>query len=262
MELSATSAKLTLGVKLKQAREHQGLTVDDVASTLKLLPRIIDDLEADKIEALPQAVFVKGYVRLYGELLQLPIYELMLDFEQQYPNQPSSIQPPEMLSNRELPDAKHYQPKLGQWSEDLKAKSPHSSWLSYVFGLVLLVAMLVGVWQSMHFRAADSDAVQLKQAEQTANNVINLPNVTTSRATTDILQLSFSGDTQVFIKDANGTELANAMHKNGDTITVQGESPFAIELSPASTVLFTFNEKNIDLKPYIVNDKVNFRLSR
>lgn len=262
MELTATSAKLTLGVKLKQARQHQGLSVDDVASILKLLPRIIEDLEADKIEALPQAVFVKGYVRLYGELLQLPITDLMADFEQQYPSQSTSIHSAEILSNYELPDAKHYQPKLGQWSEGGKSKSSNSSWLGYMLGVVFLGVMLVGVWQSTHFRVVDSEEVQLNQTTQSNNTVISLPNVTTSRSTTDILQLNFGGDTQVLIRDASGAELANGTQKAGDTLTVKGESPFAIELNPASTVQFTFNDKVIDLKPYIVNDKVNFRLSR
>ncbi len=131
----------------------------------------------------------------------------------------------------------------------------------YVLGLVLIAAMAIGVWQSMNLRAKKTDSVVVSSSVQ-GQNVISLPNVTTTRAVTDVLQLQFSEPTKVYIKDANGTELANTMSKAGDTLTVKGESPFAIELNPAHAVQFTFNDKAIDLKPYIVNDVVNFRLSR
>jgi cytoskeleton protein RodZ len=60
----------------------------------------------------------------------------------------------------------------------------------------------------------------------------------------------------------SGNELANATKQAGESLTVQGESPFAIELNPADAVQFSFNNKPIDLKPYTVNGVVNFRLSR
>lgn len=262
MELSASS-KLSLGTKLKQARVQQGLSVDDVAMQLKLLPRIILDLESDHYQALPQPVFVRGYLRLYGELLTLNVADLLNDFEQVNPQPSPDISSEKFLLNNELPDSQSYQPSLRKWSDGFASKGSRASWLSYILGLVLLIVMIVGVWQSINFRTKKPEVIQEVASSGRVNqNVINLPNTTITRSATDSLQLTFSAPTQVLIKDANGTELANGLQQAGDSLAVKGESPFAIELNPASAVQFTFNEKLIDLKPYIVNDKVNFRLSR
>lgn len=261
MEPSSLMTELKLGAKLKQAREQQGLSIEEVAATLKLLPRIISHLESNNYQALPQTVFVKGYLRLYAELLALPVQDVYADFEAQYQQPNSVIKAPVVLDLDALPELENHQSaSASNWQYKIKTKSSRS-WLGYGLGLVLLAAMIIGVWQSRHFREANVavDSVALSSQQQ---GVIALPNVTTTRAVTDILQLQFSADTKVLIKDANGTELANNTQKAGGTLTVQGESPFAIELNPAHTVQFTFNDKPIDLKPYTVNDAVNFRLSR
>jgi cytoskeleton protein RodZ len=259
MEQSSSVTSLTLGAKLKQAREQQGLSVDDVAASLKLLPRIIDSLESDNYQALPEPVFIKGYVRLYAELLHLPTQECA-DLDVQYPTTPS-FKVQTLLPVDELPELASHHPssylKLPHHSKNTASKL----WLS-VLGVALVAAMVIGVWQSMSLRGKKTEQPIVANSSVQEQNVISLPNVTTTRAVTDILKLQFSEPTKVYIKDANGTELANTTSKAGDTLTVQGESPFAIELNPAHAVQFTFNDKAIDLKPYIVNDVVNFRLSR
>jgi cytoskeleton protein RodZ len=256
MEQSSSVTSLTLGAKLKQAREQQGLSVDDVAASLKLLPRIIDSLESDNYQALPEPVFIKGYVRLYAELLHLPTQYL----DVQYPTTPS-FKVQTLLPVDELPELASHHPssylKLPHHNKNTASKL----WLS-VLGVALVAAMVIGVWQSMSLRGKKTEQPIVANSSVQEQNVISLPNVTTTRAVTDILKLQFSEPTKVYIKDANGTELANTTSKAGDTLTVQGESPFAIELNPAHAVQFTFNDKAIDLKPYIVNDVVNFRLSR
>lgn len=260
MEPSSLMTELKLGAKLKQAREQQGLSIEEVAATLKLLPRIISHLESNNYQALPQTVFVKGYLRLYAELLALPVQEVYADFEAQYQQPNVVITAPVVLDINVLPELENHQSaSASNWQYKIKTKSSRS-WLGYGLGLVLLAAMIIGVWQSRHIREANVAVDSVASSQQ--QGVISLPNVTTTRAVTDVLQLQFSADTKVSIKDANGTELANNTQKAGGTLTVQGESPFAIELNPASAVQFNFNDKPIDLKPYTVNDAVNFRLSR
>jgi cytoskeleton protein RodZ len=100
------------------------------------------------------------------------------------------------------------------------------------------------------------------QETPVASNTINLPNTATTQQAIDTLELRFTANTKVLIRDSSGKELANGEKVAGETLTVTGESPFAIELNPAAAVQFQFNQKPIDLKPYTVNGVVNFRLSR
>ena len=53
----------TLGRILATAREGLGLTVEQMAAELRVESRLLEALEADRFEALPAPVFVKGYLR-------------------------------------------------------------------------------------------------------------------------------------------------------------------------------------------------------
>ena len=57
------------GARLRRLREARELTVEEVADRLFLEVRIVEALEADRHEALPAPVFVRGYLRQYARLL-------------------------------------------------------------------------------------------------------------------------------------------------------------------------------------------------
>ncbi|OGV40931.1 MAG: hypothetical protein A3F46_09090 [Legionellales bacterium RIFCSPHIGHO2_12_FULL_42_9] len=57
------------GAQLAFIREKRGYTPEYVAGKLHLRKCIIEFLEADVYDQLPQAVFVKGYIRAYAKFL-------------------------------------------------------------------------------------------------------------------------------------------------------------------------------------------------
>ena len=60
-----------LGHMLRQTRERRGLSVETVADHLKLMPRIVRAMEQADIGELPQAAYARGFVKAYGNLLEL-----------------------------------------------------------------------------------------------------------------------------------------------------------------------------------------------
>lgn len=62
---------LSVGQTLREAREQLGLSVNDVANRIKFAPRQVESLEADDYVQLPEAAFVRGFVRSYARLLEL-----------------------------------------------------------------------------------------------------------------------------------------------------------------------------------------------
>jgi cytoskeleton protein RodZ len=60
-----------IGKQLRRARESGNLSVQSVAASLRLTPRVIIALEENDFGQF-QPVFVKGYLRNYGRLLNLP----------------------------------------------------------------------------------------------------------------------------------------------------------------------------------------------
>ncbi|MGA7748523.1 MAG: RodZ domain-containing protein [Gallionella sp.] len=73
----AAKQPASTGSMLREARENLGLTVADVAGQIKFAPRQIEALEADDFKNLPEAAFLRGFVRSYAKILRLDA-ELLL----------------------------------------------------------------------------------------------------------------------------------------------------------------------------------------
>ena len=59
------------GQRLRAAREAAGLSVEDVASRLRMPVRVVESLEAEDWSRLGAPVFIRGQLRSYGRLLGL-----------------------------------------------------------------------------------------------------------------------------------------------------------------------------------------------
>jgi len=53
----------SIGLRLQQAREDRGMSVEDVASVTRISRTIIEAIEADDRTALPAEVYVRGFTR-------------------------------------------------------------------------------------------------------------------------------------------------------------------------------------------------------
>jgi len=69
--LAETLPPVSAGKLLSEARVKQGLSVADVAASIKFAPRQVIALEADDFSHLPELAFVRGFVRSYARLLHL-----------------------------------------------------------------------------------------------------------------------------------------------------------------------------------------------
>lgn len=76
-DVVVTETRLDVGAMLREAREKGSMTVEDVAVRLKFAPRQIVALEENDFKQLPEAAFVRGFVRSYAKLLQLDAEPLL-----------------------------------------------------------------------------------------------------------------------------------------------------------------------------------------
>ena len=76
-EQPADAAPPGPGERLRAAREARGLSFDDVVHELRLESAIIAAIERDDLDGLSAPVFVKGYLRSYARLVELPEQELV-----------------------------------------------------------------------------------------------------------------------------------------------------------------------------------------
>ncbi len=70
-EIASPQPVLNVGLTLREARELLGISVQDVAERIKFAPKQVEALEANDFAHLPQATFLRGFVRSYARMLQL-----------------------------------------------------------------------------------------------------------------------------------------------------------------------------------------------
>lgn len=68
---AASNVTLSLGEMLRQAREHRGLTLDEVARHTRLPKRHLESLEQNNLAALPPGPYRRGEVIAYAEAVGL-----------------------------------------------------------------------------------------------------------------------------------------------------------------------------------------------
>lgn len=69
------------GERLQKARKERKLEISAVAEQLNLSPGVVRALEADDYRMLPNATFVKGYLRSYARVVGIPADELVRGYE-------------------------------------------------------------------------------------------------------------------------------------------------------------------------------------
>ncbi|QUG74762.1 cytoskeleton protein RodZ [Erwinia sp. E602] len=146
MNTEATQEKSNVnstGERLRSARELKGLTQQNVAERLCLKLSTVRDIEEDKSPADLASTFLRGYIRSYARLVNVPEEELLPMLAKQAPVQAARVQPMQSFS-------------LG------KRRKKRDGWLMIFTWLVLFVVVgLTGAWWYQNHKAAQDDLVSM-----------------------------------------------------------------------------------------------------
>lgn len=74
---------LAAGAVLREARLRHGLSEVEVATSLRLSPKILEYIETGQFERLPGETFGRGYIRAYARLMNLNADPLVLEYDRQ-----------------------------------------------------------------------------------------------------------------------------------------------------------------------------------
>jgi cytoskeleton protein RodZ len=261
------SGQASVGQILRNAREAQGVTVEDAAVRLRLMQRQIEAMETDDFESLGQPVFARGFVRNYARLLGLAPEALLARMEGA-PAEPAAV------SQTEPPQQQR------SWLS--------SPWLIVLLlGLLLVVAIPVVLYLWLNSEVdegpvSQAPAAQSRPAQQTppvpaAALPAEAPPVTAAAAvaqdvpTTEVaapaeaespaavapavassvLHLEFGAEAWTEIKDSSGRMLHRQLNPAGSSVEIHGQPPFDLVIGNAAQARMTYNGRPIDLKPFI-----------
>ena len=265
--------EISVGQVLREAREAQNMTLEEVAMRLRLMHRQVEAMETDDFGSLGQPVFARGFVRNYARLMGLQPETLLARME----GAPAELTP-----------ITHAEPLMP------------SSWLTSPWLILLMLGMLVVVAVPVSlYLWLNSDAGEPQHAapprvesrpapaatpvepipadvpaEIPAEPVVpaapevgtdaageaGAPLAQVSPATRSLVHLEFGEESWAEIKDASGRVLHRQLNPAGSSADIRGQPPFDVLIGNATQAHMTYNGRPIDLKPFIAVTVARFTL--
>ena len=127
-----------IGLKLKEKREENGVSIEEVAEDLKMRPSQIVSLEEGKKEDFKDVLFLKYFIRDYAKYLGLDSEELVDDFNEFLFDFTSKI-PVEEIEKAKLNNVN----KKDIVSPYTNVVSENKKILRIVIGIVLVIVLLI-----------------------------------------------------------------------------------------------------------------------
>jgi cytoskeleton protein RodZ len=227
--------------------EHK-LSVADVAQRLKYGARQIEALEAEEFDKLPGATFIRGMVRSYARLLDADPRPLLEALDRRYVPGEINLD----LRNKGAPFAPSG--RRGTWA--------------YLGLSVLVFVVIAGVLYE--WRTGALPRVQLGQVaapqQPSAPGPVETPAVPPGTPAVAAsapqpadaappkegrIQLQFGSQSWVEIREEDGRMLMSQLHAPGSRSVVVGRPPLSLVIGNAADVRLVYNDKPVDLKPYI-----------
>lgn len=132
-----------IGAYLQQVRLEQEKSLDEIATRTFIPMRLLKAIEHAQAEALPEAVFVRGFIRRFGEALNLDGTAIALEFtldDTEPSPQPVAPQPAPIQTVEPEPQYDHEPPAR----RERRARGGQFPWsTAIVFGLIALIGALL-----------------------------------------------------------------------------------------------------------------------
>lgn len=267
--LMGTGAKTaTPGRTLGAAREARGLTIAQMAESLRFAPRQIQALENDDYAALPGATVVRGMVRNYARVVGLDAEPLMAELRQRLApaSGPLSI-------GANIP---------------FRPNNPRSTLfyvvLTSVLALVGIAVALDSLFDTRTWlkgeRSMAQAPVAVEDATSSMASAVPAPEPqsapSTEAAPTTVaeaaprapatapgvrrLHFKFERDSWVEVRAPSGVALHIGLNAAGTERVIEGQPPFVIVLGAATGVQLTYDDRLIDLARHTRIDVARFTL--
>ena len=275
MSDNESTSPSSTGAKLKKAREELGLSLRDVSEELKLSVTQLGALESDDYSQLPGMTYVRGYIRSYSRMLNLPDEELEQSLRLTITTPPEG----DSIALQRIGETKKSGSVIRSfiilcillagagagyvWWKDNMAGSP---------GSVAPVGAINSVGPATDQGPAGESAVDII-GETGSSNVTapasepssapladNTGGPTTSSGDPTVIVLRFQQPSFIDIRDAQKNRMVNRNVLQGEELVLSGQPPFNLYLGNANAVEVEYRGEVVDFSAYVTGVFARFSL--
>ncbi len=236
---------LTLGEKLRQAREERGVSISEVAEQTRISALYLECIENDDYRTLPGGIFNKGFVKSFAKVVGIDEQEALQDYTQLIANQGSPV----------ADEPKTYRSEV--MTDD---RISSSSLPTIIIAVIILGLMTAGILAFLNFYNKESviptNTTANTNANVGSNTATNIAAINTNAApasdapTMNNLKVEFKALTAPVSLSltADGKKLNGIVTPNAPRILEPKQSVrFSYAKAQAQNVEVTINGKKITL---------------
>lgn len=233
---------LSLGEKLRQAREERGFTLVEVAEQTRISPLYLESIENDDYRILPGGIFNKGFVKSYAKFVGINENEALEDYSQLI----AQTAPPEDSENLKV-----YRPEV------LTDDRPGSSMLpTVILAAVILGLMTAGILFLVSYLRQPQETPTANATPRTnTNTAAEVPSETPTAAPSDVpamgsVKVEFTALSEpVSLTAVNDTERTSSIVNPGTPVVFEPKEMLRLGYSRsfANLVELKINGKKIAL---------------
>lgn len=101
-----------IGLRLKEAREKKGFSVQDVSVAIKINSKTLQAIEDGDFTQLPAKPFLRGFVQTYSKYLDLNVDEVMKTFAEEIGSTKPKAQAPDSVSSESIESTEEAHKKI------------------------------------------------------------------------------------------------------------------------------------------------------
>lgn len=229
---------LTLGEKLKQAREARGFSISEVAEQTRISPLYIESIENNDYKPLPGGIFNKGFVKSYAKFVGIDDQEALQDYSH-------------LLSSQGEPIAEENKSFRPEVLTDDQARS--TSLPTLIIAVVILGLLAGGVYYFVNYWQ-NSQNQPTANSNANANKNTNTATATTTPTATPVpavneLKLEIKAvSNPISVSHTVDGKTANKLVSSNEPLTLTGQNNIRVSYYKGFTpdkVQITLNGKQI-----------------
>lgn len=271
------------GARLAAQRERAGLSITDVAATLRLHPNQVRAIEQEELARLPALAYVRGFIRSYARVVNLDPEPLLSD-----------------LNTKLAPVRESVVDGMATEYEAARAAGRERRFPQWVMGIALVILIALGVigWQTTMqppaalpkqvavvppatltaappTSASVADTATPAASSETAANPAAVvepvpapadtaePTIAPTRAASGAaptVLLRFTGDSWAEVTDRNGKILLSQLSSAGAEHVLDGELPLNVVIGDANFASVEVRGAAFNLQPFTRNNVARFTI--
>jgi cytoskeleton protein RodZ len=263
----------SFGARLRWERERAGLTIADVAGRLRLHPNQVRALESEALAKLPEAAYVRGFVRGYARVFAIEPDALLADLA-------TKIAPAGASVVDGMTQTRDYSPVSAAAREQTSRRL-------VVLGAVLLLIVLGALgWWATHGAvptvtsgtvapaspAAPGSAPATARVAESVAASGSAPSAAPPAAAESVavmepvpppplLKLRFTGPSWAEVKDAEGKPLHSQHDVAGTEFVIEGTPPFYVVIGDVANARVEVRGEAYDLAPHTRQNVARFTVN-